>query len=218
MGFMEISIICYTNKGDDMKYINEITTHQIEIDKSKFIGVLMPISNEQDIESNIEKVKNMYPKGNHYCYAAIYGEQATYAKMSDDGEPSRTAGAPIMEVLKHHDLTNVLCVVVRYFGGIKLGQGGLVRAYTKATSLVLQKTSLYEKAIHPIYELIFDYPLIQKVDNILLDAIMIKSKSFLDVVRYEVVLNDETYQKIDEILYHLKGIKYLGDYELYVKI
>jgi len=201
-----------------MRYIKELITHQIEIDKSKFIGVLIPISHEKDVDLNLNIVKDMFPKANHYCYAAIYGELATYAKMSDDGEPSRTAGAPIMEVLKHHDLNNVLCVVVRYFGGIKLGQGGLVRAYTKATSEVLKQTDVYQKEIHPIYEIIFDYPMIHTVDNILSEAIMVKSKTFLDVVTYEVVISDETYQKVKDISYHFKKLTYLGDYELFIKI
>lgn len=201
-----------------MYYIKALTTKEIEIDKSKFIGILTPIQSGDDIDFMLDKIKTMFPKANHYCYAAIYGKGSVYAKMSDDGEPSRTAGAPIMEVLKHHDLTDVLCVVVRYFGGIKLGQGGLVRAYTKATTEVLNITTLYQKEMHAIYELIFDYPMINTVDNILEDAIKIQSKTFLDVVTYQVVIKDETYQKMKDIQYHLKQITYLGEHELYVKI
>ena len=79
----------------------------------------------------------MFPKASHYCSASLFGKGLEHATSSDDGEPSRTAGIPILEILKHHDITNVLCVVVRFFGGVKLGAGGLIRAYAKAANEVL---------------------------------------------------------------------------------
>lgn len=113
----------------------------IEIKKSKFIACLFPVTTEEEVNRFLEKVKVDHPGASHYCYAYIIGSKQ---KCSDDHEPHGTAGAPILNVLIKRKLDYVLCVVVRYFGGIKLGAGGLVRAYSNATSQVLESTSIVE--------------------------------------------------------------------------
>ncbi len=109
-------------------------TKEIEIKKSRFIAYLFELNNLDEVKTNIEKLKKEHKKANHFCYAYTYNKEKVSTKVCDDGEPSGTAGYPILNVINKKNLNNVLIVVVRYFGGIKLGAGGLTRAYTKATS------------------------------------------------------------------------------------
>ena len=200
-----------------MNYIKEITTHQIEIDKSIFIGILFPLDDPSEIKELIEKARAMFPKANHYCSASLYGEGLEHATSSDDGEPQRTAGIPILEVLKHNNITNVLCVVIRYFGGIKLGAGGLIRAYSKATSEVLKSATLYEKKEMEGYKITFDYPLISKVEHILEDISIIKDKIYLENVSYQIYFKDKDISIFDEIKHQFKSIESLPFETLWIK-
>ena len=201
-----------------MNYIKEIITHQIEIDKSIFIGILFPLDDPSNIKDLIEEAKIMFPKANHYCSASLYGKGLEHATSSDDGEPQRTAGIPILEVLKHNNITNVLCVVVRYFGGIKLGAGGLVRAYSKATSEVLKTATFYEKKEMEGYKITFDYALISKVDHILEDIAIIKDKVYLEDVSYQIYFKEKDISVFDEIKHQFKSIVSLPFETLWIKI
>jgi uncharacterized YigZ family protein len=201
-----------------MNYIKEITTHQIEIDKSIFIGILFPLDDPSNIKDLIEEAKMMFPKANHYCSASLYGEGLEHATSSDDGEPQRTAGIPILEILKHNNITNVLCVVVRYFGGIKLGAGGLIRAYAKATSEVLKTATFYEKKEMEGYKITFDYALISKVDHILEDISIIKDKVYLEDVSYQIYFKEKDISVFDEIKHQFKSIESLPFETLWIKI
>ena len=104
---------------------------ELIINKSRFIGIMQPLSCEQDITNTLSQLKLEHKKATHICYAYVYSVDKVLEKCSDDGEPKGTAGAPIMNVIKKRGAKNVLIAVVRYFGGIKLGAGGLVRAYSK---------------------------------------------------------------------------------------
>ncbi|MCD4826657.1 MAG: YigZ family protein [Acholeplasmataceae bacterium] len=198
-----------------MKYIKEIYTHQIEIDKSIFIGILFPLNDLDDIKLNIQKAKEMFPKASHYCSASLFGKGLEHATSSDDGEPSRTAGIPILEILKHHDITNVLCVVVRFFGGTKLGAGGLIRAYAKAANEVLSIADFYEKKEMQGYEIIFDYSLIQTIDQLLNDITIVEEKKFLEHVTYQIYFKDLNISVLDEVKHLIISIKPLNDKTLY---
>jgi len=119
-------------QGDNMKSIKgEIITEDL-INKSRFINYLIPTSNLEDTLTKLSNLRKKYSDASHHCFAYIIGNNQEVQKYSDDGEPSKTAGLPILEVLKKHDLTNVLSVTIRYYGGTKLGAGGLTRAYTKS--------------------------------------------------------------------------------------
>jgi uncharacterized YigZ family protein len=201
-----------------MKYIKDIFTHQIEIDKSIFIGILFPLQSSDDVKNKIEKAKQMFPKANHYCSASLSGEGLEHATSSDDGEPSRTAGVPILEVLKHHGVTDILCVVVRYFGGVKLGAGGLIRAYARASSEVLKQATFYEKKEMKGYEIVFSYALIQKIDYLLDDISMIKNKTYEKDVTYRFYFKDKDIEVLDDIKHQLISIKPLKSETLFVKI
>ena len=125
--------------------IKENLENKIIINKSIFITKLIKIKNVNDFNEKMKEIKNEYKYATHYCYAYIIDN---YKKESDDGEPKGTAGIPIMETLDKFKLNYVLCVVIRYFGGIKLGAGGLIRAYRKSVSNVLNSNK--EKIIELI--------------------------------------------------------------------
>ena len=118
--------------------------HEIEIKKSRFICQLKRVSSEEEAREFINQVKKEHYKARHNCSAFILGEQATSKRSSDDGEPAGTAGVPMLTVLEQHHLTNVVAVVTRYFGGIKLGAGGLIRAYAGAVSQAIDAVGKVE--------------------------------------------------------------------------
>ena len=142
-----------------MKTILENFFFQIEIEKSKFLGYAISINNEEDAKNEINRIRKEHPKATHHCYAYVLKDKQ---KSNDDGEPAGTAGIPILEIIKQFDLENVLIVVVRYFGGIKLGAGGLVRAYARSAKEVLLVSKIHEIKTLPTYDLVFDYNYILK--------------------------------------------------------
>lgn len=125
-----------------------LVTNSITIKRSEFITNLIPVTSEQEIEEHLKNLRKKYYDATHNCYAYILGtnNEIKY-KASDDGEPSRTAGVPILDSLQKNNLTNCLCVVTRYFGGIKLGAGGLVRAYSESASSAISLITDLEEII-----------------------------------------------------------------------
>ncbi len=200
-----------------MKYLKEKITHQIEINKSIFIAILYPLTTQNDIPMLLDASKQAYPKANHYCSASVFGETMEHATASDDGEPSRTAGIPILEVLKHHDVTNILCVVVRYFGGIKLGGGGLIRAYTKAAADVIKEAKFYTKKIVPSYLIEFEYTLINQMDHYFEKKATITEKSFLTTVTYKLILLEDDESILHDITHLLIRHQSLGKETLWIE-
>ncbi|HPK09527.1 MAG TPA: YigZ family protein [Saprospiraceae bacterium] len=114
---------------------------------SKFLAYLYPFDHESELEFHINALKSLHPKARHYCFAYKIGVQSEIYRINDDGEPSGTAGKPIMGQLNSHNLTNILCIVIRYFGGTKLGVPGLIKAYKDATSDAIEKAAVVEKFI-----------------------------------------------------------------------
>jgi uncharacterized YigZ family protein len=121
-----------------MKSIVVEYKHELIIKKSLFITYLFPVRNVDKAKQVYQRIKDEHPDANHHCYAYIIGEHQEHQKYFDDGEPNRTAGFPMLEVLLKQDLTDIMAIVVRYFGGIKLGGGGLTRAYGKSVSDALK--------------------------------------------------------------------------------
>ena len=146
-----------------MKSINKNVVNEIIINKSMFITKLIKINNEDEIKIKLDYIQKEYKDAHHYCYAYITGNTK---RFNDDGEPSGTAGMPILNVLENNNLTNILCVVIRYFGGIKLGAGGLVRAYTKAVTEALNNAKIINLTDGFSINLEFDYNKIKIIDNI----------------------------------------------------
>ena len=191
-----------------MKYLKEKRTTELIVSKSKFIGVFIPINNETLIQDEITKIKKEYPKANHYVYASIIGDAGEYHNSSDDKEPSNTAGIPIMNVLKHQDVTNVLLVVIRYFGGIKLGVGGLSRAYSNVASTAVNESIYYLKKKVPTFKITFKYNLIDKLEHLLLNKTCIIDKNFNEECIYTLHLFETNI--LDTVDYLLTKKEYLG--------
>ena len=185
-----------------MKSIKEEITNEIIINKSRFITVLTNINDIDKVKEKLENIKKTYKDATHYCFAYIINN---HEKCSDDGEPSGTAGMPILNVLKQNNLTNILCVVIRYFGGIKLGAGGLIRAYSTSASEALNKTSMavLVKGYKIIIE--FSYDNIKQIDY-LLKNIKIK-KEYGDTITYAFDIKEEELNKIENELSKLSKIK-----------
>lgn len=136
--------------------ISKIITEEQVIEKSRFIGIAVPVTNLEQVESAMEKTRENYPNARHYVYAyRLY--EGLIEKSSDDGEPQGTGGRPIMDVLQHRKIWNVMIVVVRYFGGILLGTGGLTRAYGSTARLVVNDLDLIEMQMYESYSLQVPY-------------------------------------------------------------
>lgn len=175
-----------------MYVIDKDVSNEIIIKNSRFITFLFKIETKNEIENKLELIKKNHPKATHYCYAYITSE---FKKSSDDGEPGGTAGIPILNVLEKEKLTNVLAIVVRYFGGIKLGAGGLVRAYSKSITEALSKTNYISLVDGYLIELTFDYKNQKNIDYILKDSI-IKEQIFQEKIYYKVLIKKELLESL----------------------
>jgi len=136
---------------------------------SKFLGYAFPISSEEQVKVHIDELKKLHYNARHWCYAWQLGKSYENYRANDDGEPSNSAGMPIYGQLQAFDLTNVLVVVVRYFGGIKLGVGGLMQAYKTGAQLALEASKIIEKTIDEDFLLKFEYPEMNIVMRIIKD-------------------------------------------------
>ena len=174
-------------------YMNTVidNVNSIVIRNSKFICLIYNVNNLLDIDKYLNNVKDVYSNATHYCYGYIMDN---IKKESDDGEPGGTAGIPILQVLEKNNLNRVLCVVVRYFGGIKLGAGGLVRAYTKSVTECLDGHIIELKMGYNI-TIYFDYRVIKQVDYILRDSVIL-NRDFNDNVVYNVNTTEDIIDKI----------------------
>ncbi|MFM0135556.1 YigZ family protein [Caballeronia grimmiae] len=127
---------------------------EIDIRKSRFIALAIPVTDRDAAMRELDRLRAEHPGATHVCWALLAGGQSG---MSDDGEPSGTAGRPILEVLRHHEVDGVLAAVVRYYGGIKLGAGGLVRAYTDAIATAMQSAERVERIERGLMNVDIDY-------------------------------------------------------------
>lgn len=134
---------------------------------SKFIAMAFPVSSEEEAKENIDAIKKKYHDARHHCYAYMIGADKSCFRSNDDGEPSGTAGKPILNQILSKDLTNICVVVVRYFGGTKLGVSGLINAYKTATREALEQATTEERTIDEAFSLEFEYPLMNEVMRIM---------------------------------------------------
>lgn len=150
---------------DTYKTISEESIGEFKDRGSKFIAYAYPIYTEEDWQNCLIEVKKIHPKGRHHCYAYRLGLDKNNFRANDDGEPSGTAGRPILGQIDSFELTNVFVVVVRYFGGTLLGTSGLINAYRESTSIAFQNADIIEKTLEDIYRLTFDYSIMSDVMN-----------------------------------------------------
>lgn len=161
-----------------MYTIKENIINEFTIKNSRFITLLIKINNLEEINNELEKVKKQYKDATHYCFGYILDEKQ---KASDDNEPSGTAGTPILNVLIKNNLNHILCIVVRYFGGIKLGAGGLVRSYSKSVTECLQEAKLIELVNGYKINFSISYSEYKNIDNFL-KTIKIINQTFTEEI------------------------------------
>lgn len=181
-----------------MLTIKENSIYQYEIKKSKFITLLYKINSIDEVNKLLEETKKKYFNATHYCYAY---KIKNIQKFSDDGEPSGTAGLPIMEVLNKKDLDYILCIVVRYFGGIKLGAGGLVRAYSKAIREAIDNNTIIKLVEGYLVQIETDYDNQKQYDYLFTDKII--KKEFNEKIIYYLELKKEDMTLIKNINYKI---------------
>lgn len=173
----------YTVKGNG--------EHEIVIQKSRFIAHVARVETEEAAQDFIQRIKKENWNATHNCSAYLIGENDHIQKANDDGEPSGTAGVPILEVLKKKHLKDTVVVVTRYFGGIKLGAGGLIRAYGKSTSEGINATGIVERKLMRVMSTVIDYTWLGKIENELRSSVYgIKDIHYLDNVEIKTYVED----------------------------
>lgn len=180
---------------------------------SKFLGYAFPVTSEEEIKAHLEAVKKAHFSARHWCYAwqLGYGRHQRY-RANDDGEPNNTAGIPIYGQIQSFELTNVLVIVVRYFGGIKLGVGGLVQAYKTTAQLTLQETEIEEKLITEELVINFDYPLMNKVMRVVKEQnLTVTAQHLTESCELHLAIRQSDYAKVEEIFNNLYGVLVVRD-------
>lgn len=172
---------------------------------SKFIAYAFPLADADDFKNRLKSIKEEHPKATHHCFAYRLGLDGNTYRVSDDGEPSGTAGRPILGSLDSKQLTNTLVIVVRYFGGSLLGVPGLINAYKTTASLALQLTPIIQKQVEVSYHLHFDY-------TIMNDVMMIVKQCNCTVIQQEMQLFcamtiGVPKNRLEEVLYKLKELR-----------
>ncbi len=184
-----------------MKSVRQTVVIEHTIKRSRFIGTLQRVMYEADAKAALDHVRSIYPDATHHCYAYIIGETGNIQKASDDKEPSKTAGFPMLDILKKNGLTDIIVIASRYFGGIKLGSGGLIRAYSKTARLLVEKADLVTRKDYDIYSVIVDYHDSRTTENLLAETATIIEATYLETITYKIRIEQE---KADFLINSLK--------------
>ena len=193
--------------NDTYKTIGETSEGLYKEKGSKFIAYAFPVTSEDEIKSHIANLKKEYYDARHHCYAYMLGADKKNFRANDDGEPSSTAGKPILGQILSKDLTNILIVVIRYFGGTKLGVSGLIHAYKTAAAEAIENTNILDKTVNDIYDINFDYLVMNDVMKIIKDDqpkqlgqdFNLTCKITLSIRQSEVDRIIEKFNKIDSV-------------------
>jgi len=182
--------------------VKQSGSHEVIIQKSRFIGHIARAETEADAQAFIQSIQKKHHNATHNCFAYIIGEQDQHQKANDDGEPSGTAGIPMLEVLKRLSLKNTVVVITRYFGGVKLGAGGLIRAYSSVTSETVKAIGVVQRERMQGYRVLIEYPLLGKVQNFLTESnYLIEHIEYLENVQLDVYVPiEQTEQFNSEII------------------
>lgn len=169
--------------------INDYGKTSLNIKKSEFIGYVKHVVSEEEATEFIESIRKKNWNATHNCFGYMIGQNDEVQKANDDGEPSGTAGKPILETIKKNELKDTAIVVTRYFGGIKLGTGGLIRAYGQAANEAIQSGGIIERSLHTIINITLDYTWLGKIENELNNRnYKIKDIDYLDKVTIHVLV------------------------------
>lgn len=182
---------------------------------SKFLGFAYPILSDQDIKNIVAELKKEHPKANHHCWAVRWSTDRSVFKLNDDGEPSGTAGRPILNTLLSKNITNVAVVVVRYFGGTLLGVPGLINAYKSATELALAEAKIIEKTVNDVYTIVFDYLQMNEVMRIVKeDNLQLLEQAFDNSCTIKVSIRKMQVEHVISKLQKLTSVKIIYDYSI----
>ncbi len=199
-----------------MIYIKERFSATTIVQRSEFIAILIPLTDLKESELILSSLRKEYSKANHYCYAYVFDN---YMKFSDDGEPTNTAGKPILNVLLNKHINQAMCVVIRYFGGVKLGAGNLLRTYITSVNNCLDKAIFYEKKELDVVKITLEY---KYVDSILYtlekEKYLIKSKNFLEQVEIIAAKENINLEEIKDLFKGKVKIENIGKEDLFIKI
>ena len=199
--------------------IKDTVENTIVIQKSEFITRLFRVNNIDEVNEILQKIKKMHYDAKHNCYAYILGDNSEIQKASDDGEPQKTAGFPMLDVLKKNNLTNILAITTRYFGGILLGSGGLIRAYSSSVSEALKKASFCEMKLQAKLALTISYTAYNTIRKVF-NYINIVDTSFQSDIILTITMDKDKVEdfKKDLYKYNINGetITYLNDEEVLV--
>ncbi len=165
------------------------------INKSRFIGRCFPVESEEEALAYLNDIRKKHWDARHNCYAYIIGDTGAIARFSDDGEPGGTAGMPMMDVLKNKGITNVLCVVTRYFGGILLGTGGLVRAYSGACRDAVEKAGMISVGIGTEFELKVDYNRFGSIESYIRTNSQVDNIEYTELITIKATVENELAEK-----------------------
>ena len=192
----------------DYKSIHKFGRDEIIINKSKFIGSAMPVNSEEEALEFIEKIRKEFKDATHNVYAYTIGENSNIQRYSDDKEPSGTAGMPVLNVIMQESLRNVVVVVTRYFGGVMLGAGGLVRAYTKGAKIGLESGIIVDKNLYYDVSFCIDYTLLGKMDNELMkNNFIVKDKVYAGEVEFKLIVKEGETEKINDLVMEITSGK-----------
>jgi len=182
---------------------------------SKFIAFAYPIKSETEVKAIVAKLKAEHTKANHHCFALRLTPDRSVFRISDDGEPSGTAGRPILNTLLSKNLTNILVVVVRYFGGTLLGVPGLINAYRSATEEALKSANIIEKTVNDVYGIYFDYSGMNDVMRIVKNEnLAIAHQQFDTVCELKLAVRKSQVEKVLALFNNLTGVKVSWLYSL----
>ena len=192
---------------DSYKTIQRIAEGYITERKSKFISYILPIESEDEVKEILDEYRKKYYNARHVCWAYMLGHAREDFRSNDDGEPSGTAGRPILGQINSYELTNVLVLVVRYFGGTLLGTGGLVRAYKEATATAIENATIVEKTIDDKFTLKFEYPLLNEVMRVLNQYQEAKwEQNFTETCEMEINIRQSQSQELSKTLSSIYGV------------
>ncbi|MBI9009455.1 MAG: YigZ family protein [Tenericutes bacterium] len=184
-----------------MNSIKEKTSNELVIKKSKFIALAYPVNSDDEANEILKAVRKEHYSANHHCYAYVIGDSGIIQKASDDGEPTRTAGFPILEVLHKNELTNIIVIVVRYFGGTLLGAGGLIRAYSSSAVEVIKKVCLTKKQTTFTCSVKCSYDFIGSIDKYLRENTELLDVLYDKDITFSFKINSDNFDTVKETLF-----------------
>ena len=194
--------------NDTYKTIDNIAEGYINERKSKFISYILPVKTEEEVKDILEEYRKRYYDARHVCWAYMLGAEREDFRANDDGEPSGTAGRPILGQINSYELTDVLIIVVRYFGGTLLGTGGLVRAYRDAAAAAIENATVLEKTIDDTFLIHFEYPLLNEVMRVLNQFDSAKwTQNFTETCEMEIKIRQKQSENLSGMLSSIYGVE-----------